>query len=154
MHKIGSLSACIYFINHKDPSQREGYMMLAAYSAMSTPRGWSRHEATTLRECYDLQSRLQSQEAEDWKRESSEDVELLRERFRVTRERMIQRMASSSTTAYDRDFMEAYLQLQEAKLEKHERNFECRNAYIRSLEMDAPRGRRDDEEVANLDRIG
>jgi hypothetical protein len=121
---------------------------------MPTPPGYSREEASTLRECYRLQSRLQEQEAEDWKRESSHDIELLRVRFQQTRERMMSRMASSATTAFDRDFMAAYLQLQEAKLDKHERNFECRTAYLRSLEFDTPRGRRDDEESFKVDRIG
>ena len=154
MHKLGTLAPCIYFVNHQDPAHREGYLILAPYSSMPTPNGYSREEATTLRECYRLQQRLQEQEAEDWKRESSHDIELLRARFRQTRDRMIQRMASSSTTAFDRDFMAAYLQLQEQKLEKHERNFECRDAYLRSLEFDTPRGRRDDEESFKVDRIG
>jgi len=154
MHKLGSLSPCVYFLNHRDPAHREGYIILAPYSSMPTPDGYSREEATTLRECYRLQQRLQEQEAEDWKRESGHDIELLRERFRQTRDRMVQRMASSATTPFDRDFMAAYLQLQEAKLEKHERNFECRVAYLRSLEYDTPRGRRDDEESFNVDRIG
>ena len=128
--------------------------MLAPYTACPTPEGWSREEATTLRECYKLQSCLQDQEIEDWKREGARDTELVRQRFKETRERMLTRMASSSTTPFDRDFMESYLQLQEKKLEKHERNFECRNAYLRSLEFDTPRGRRDDEESVNIDRIG
>ena len=154
MMKIGSLSPMIYFINVRDSTQRQGYIMMAAYSAMPTPEGWRREEACTLRECYALQKRLQDQEIAEWRAEASNDVEKLRERFKVTRDKMMLRMASSSTSTYDREFMQAYLQLQESKLEKHERNFECRNAYLRALEYDTPKGRRDDQEVVNLDRIG
>jgi hypothetical protein len=141
-------------VNHQDPAHREGYLMLAPYTACPTPRGWSREEACTLRDVYKLQARIQEQEVEDWKREGARDIDLLRQKFELTRDRMLTRMASSSTSAYDRDFMRAYLQLQEAKLAKHEARFECRNAYLWSLEMDAPKGRRDDEESFNVDRIG
>ena len=154
MMKMGTLSPIIYFTNHKDPAHREGYLMLAPYSSMPTPAGWSREEAGTLRECYALQRRLQEQEAEDWKREGARDIEMLREKFKQTRDRMLTRMASSSTSEYDKEFMRCYLQLQEEKLAKHERNFEHRNAYIHSLEQDARPGRRDDEETVNVETMG
>ena len=128
--------------------------MLAPYSDFATPRGWSRHECTTLRECYQFQRRWQEQELEDARREGVVSLSLVRERFRRTRDSMLARMASSSTTPFDRDFMAAYLQLQEEKLEKHERNFEHRVAYLWVLEHDVPKGRRDDEESFNVDRIG
>lgn len=128
--------------------------MLAGYSAMPTPRGWARHEACTLRECYDLQTRLQQQEMIDWQRESTRDVRKLEARFAATHDRLVARMQSSATTQYERDFIREYLKLQADKLEKHERAFACGTAYLRVLEHDGAPGRRDDEESVNLDRIG
>ena len=151
--KLGTLTPLVYFVNHRDPAHREGYLLVAPYTDCPTPEGYSREEATTLRACYDLQRRLQEQEIENWQRESARDVSQLRERFRQTRERMLARMASSSTTPFDRDFMEAYLQLQEEKLERHERTFECRAAYLHALEYDTPKGRAPDEERVSLDRV-
>lgn len=153
LQKLGTLSPLIYFVNHQDPSAREGYLMVAPYTACPTPRGWERKECNTLRECYDLQKRLQDQELDNWQREGGREIEILRARFEQTRKNIVERMAHASTP-YDREYLDIILRIKEEKLKRAEEQFEHRNMYLRSLEHDAVRGRRDDEESVNIDRIG
>jgi hypothetical protein len=153
MHKLGTLSPLIYFVNRRDSSRREGYIMVAPYSACPTPPGWERMEAGTLRECYALQARLQDQELDDWQREGGREIEILRARFAQQRATIVERMSRASTP-FDRQYLETILQIKESRLAYAEQQFEHRNMYLHSLEHDAPKGRRDDEESVNVDRIG
>jgi hypothetical protein len=128
--------------------------MLAPYTACPTPPGYSREEAGTLPDVYKLQTRLQEQELEDAKREAAFDERQFLTRIQAVRSRLVERMVSSSTSPYEREFIGNWLKLRDEKREHYRKIFEQRQFYLRSLEFDAPKGRRDDEESFNAERMG
>ncbi len=150
--KLGSLDAPIYFVNHRDPRHPPGYIMMAPYSDFPTPDGYSREVADDLPAIDRLQKRLQEQEYREWEQEAERDMAGLEARFARTRDFLYRRMTSAGCSAYERDFCEGYLKLQDEKREKHRRNFECRNAYLWARENDIAKGRSANEESFNPER--
>ena len=151
--KLGTLDAIIYFVNHRNPAHHEGFVMLAPYSDCPTPEGYSREYADTLSAVDRLQATLLEQERREWEREAINDEMIMGARQREIVDRLRQRMCSSSTTPYERDFIAAYLQLREEKRDKYRQRFSERTAYLNVLAHETPRGRRPNEERVNLDRM-
>jgi len=150
---LGSLSEVIYFRNHRDPAHPPGYLMLAPYSEFRTPDGYSREAARTLGEIDALQRTLISQERRDCEQEILHDEAVLSRKVMEVTDRLRQRMVSSSTSPFERDFIELYLQLREEKRDRHRQRFMERTMYLHARENDAPRGRDDNSESVNLDRV-
>src|SRR5580693_4489937 len=103
------------------------------------PEGYDRREANTLAEVDRLQKRLQEQ---TYRRQHSEwehdDATFAAARKSVI-DSLHQRLASSVTTEYEREFIRAYIQLREEKRAKYRQRFVCDRAYLELRENDRPR---------------
>lgn len=151
---LSSLEAVVYFVNHEDSAHPAGYVLLAPTSSHPTPEGYSRELARSLPEIDRLQAILVSQERREWERELAADERLMEGRRADVRDRLYARMTSSTTSPYEREFIQLYLQLREDKRARHRQRFLERTAYLTAREMDTPRGRQVYEERVNVDRIG
>lgn len=127
--------------------------MLAPYSDCPTPPGYSREYADSLSAVDRLQAALLEQERREWERERIGEELQMGARQREIVDRLRTRMCSSTTTPYERDFIEAYLQLREEKRDKHRQRFSERTAYLNVLARETPKGRRPNEERVDLDRM-
>lgn len=154
MQKFGTLSPVVYFVNHTDPTKPSGHITLAPYSDFPCPRGHSTEYADTLQLVDRLQKRLQEQELREREQEWRSDENLYRSITDSVRDRLYQRMCSAKTSEYEKEFIRLYLQVREDRREKHRQRFMERTMYLWARENDVPKGRRDDEESVNLDRIG
>lgn len=142
-YALGTLSAIIYFEN------KDGRIVLPGYDAGKPEQarkvfemrfrhmGYDWREAGTLAEVDRLQTRMREQIL----REQAPNLERQSEAREIihaqTASAMRQRMMSSSTTPYDRDFMELYLKLQETKRDKYRDAFDHRNMYLNIREQDS-----------------
>lgn len=154
MRTLGTLEPVIYFVNHTDPRRPEGYVVLAPFSSFQTPEGHSREEAHTLAEVDVLQKRLIEQEQRTIESEYFYNEALVATQRQEIRDRLYARMVSSSTSEYEKEFIQLYLQLREDRRAKYRQTFLERTMYLRAREMDTPKDRRADEERVNTDRIG
>jgi hypothetical protein len=103
------------------------------------PPGYDRREANTLDEVDKLQRRLQQQTRDRHEREAEHDEALIAESKATVMSNLIQRAASSATTAYERDFIKCYLQLREEKRAEYRKRFACDTAFLEMRENDRPR---------------
>ena len=150
---LGSLDAVIYFRNYRDPAHPEGYLLLAPYSDFPAPSGYSREVARTLPEIDRLQFILVEQERRAAEAEALHDEVILGRRYAELTDRLRQRMISSSTSPYDRDFIEGYLKLREEKRDRHRQRFSERTMFLHARENDTPKNRNVNDEKVSLDRI-
>lgn len=152
--KIGTLEPVIYFVNETDPRRPRGHIVLAPYSSFPCPSTHRAEAAETISEVNKLQSRLIEQtRAELIDEKLSEESATARARERVV-DSLRERMISSSTSAFERDFITHYLWLRdEKKREKWRGILEGTQMYLHALEMDQDPARGADEERVNLDRI-
>jgi hypothetical protein len=153
MRKLGSLEPVFYFVNHTDPTRPPGYLMLAPYSACPAPAGWSREYADTLPDVDRLQKRLQEQEFRAMEAEGERSLNAFRAKQDELRVKLHDKMVSSSTSPWERDFLRGYLMLAEERRAKYRQRFMERNMYLWARENDTPKDRRVDEEKVNLDRV-
>jgi hypothetical protein len=151
--KLGTASAIEYFLNRRSPARPPGYVILAPYSGSPCPDGYTREFADDLPAVDRLQATLLRQEQQQWEREQIHEEALIGERQRGVVDRLRQIMCSSATSAYERDFIAAYLALREEKREKYRRVFEQRTAYLSVLARECPPDRKPNEEKVNLDRM-
>lgn len=152
MCKLGTLTPVVYFVAHRDPRHPEGYIMLAAYSAQPTPPGYSREYADTLDAVDKLQKRLQEQTRQEFESER-EAIEAAGGSVRaLIRDRLMAKLASSSTSEHDKDFIRAWLVVREDRRAEFARHFEMRNYVIHARENNLGKRRADSEEF-NPDRI-
>lgn len=100
-------------------------------------QGWMLKEAGTLAEVDDLQKRLVEQERRKLEYAAARDEAVSAHLWRQTGDSLRQRMMSSSTTAYEREFIELYLQLREDKREKHRQRFLETEMYLWAREYDS-----------------
>ncbi len=140
----GTLNPVIYF------ERRDGFCILApqevgqdlslarrAYDERYRPQGWEWREAGTLAEVDRLQRRLVEQE-EARLRQMADRVGFYRERaLAQTAADLRARMCSAATSAYERDFIAAYLQLRTDKRDKYRDRLMEHNFYLWAREMDA-----------------
>lgn len=131
--KLGYLDPIVYFVN------REGTIQLPPTSDIPTPRGFDRREADTLAAVDDLQRRLQDQESREWELGMQKDDAALAASREAIRSRLTQRMISSSTTPYERDFIQSYLQVREDRRAHYRSRFEMDQCFFEAREMDRPR---------------
>lgn len=150
---LGSLSEVVYFRNHRDPAHPPGFLMLAPYSEFRTPSGYTREVARTLGEIDALQRTLIEQERRACESEILHDEAILGRKYAEVTDRLRAKMVSSSTSPYERDFIELYLQLRDEKRDKHRQRFLERQMYLHARENDMPKNRRENEERVSLDRV-
>jgi hypothetical protein len=155
--QLGSLSQIEYFVKRSTAACRDshpiGFHILAPMSNARCPEGYTREYADSLSAVDRLQTILLRQERQEWERERIHEESLIGARQRAVVDRLKQKMVSSSTSPYERDFIAAWLQLREEKKEKYNRIFEQRVAYLSVLAKECPPGRKPNEERVNLDRM-
>ncbi len=139
----GSLSPVIYF-ERKDgfcilPPIEVGHGTELARKMLADERyrGWEWREAGTLAEVDRLQKRLVDQED----KRSEFMAQTVGDRSRAVRDAVAdslrQRMCSSATSAYERDFIGLYLQLREEKRDKYRASLEQHRWYLWAREQDS-----------------
>ena len=145
MHKLGTLTPVVYFVNHRDPRHAEGHILIAPYTGFPAPEGYSTEYADTLAAVDKLQKRLQEQT----RREFAAEQRALYGDGAVRdaiHERLLARLVSSETSEHDKDFIRAWLKVREDKRDYFARQFECRNSYLYAREMDLGSRHADSEE--------
>jgi hypothetical protein len=140
----GTLTPVVYFVRRTDmfailaPAEVGGGMELArmVYDRRYK-RDWLWCEATTLQEVDKLQKRLANQEIFEAEKKIAVNSAVRERVYKATGDQLRQRMCSSSTSAWERDFIKAYLQLREDKRDKYRQSLEHRNMFILAREMDS-----------------
>lgn len=153
MRKLGSLEPVVYYRNHRDPVHPPGFLMLAPYSDFPTPPGYTREAADSLAEVDKLQRTLIEQERRDAEADLLYNEVVMGAKRAEVYDRLRQRMVSSATTPYEREFIELYLKLGEEKRERHRQRFMERTMFLWAREMDTPKDRNVDDETVKLDRV-
>ena len=145
--KPGCVAPVIYF---RYPS---GHLVLAPFSECPTPDGAIKEEADTLPAIDRLVDQLRKQEYENSQREMRYDMELMATRDKEIRDRIYQRISSSVTTEYEKEFLRYYMQLRdERKRENYRQRFMEAQWYLAAREQDLGNRAADKEEV-NLDKV-
>jgi hypothetical protein len=159
MRKPGQIEPVFYFLNGADPNHRPGYVMLAPYTGggdrclCPTPEGYRLEYADTLSAVDKLERTLQLQERESAELEGQREVELLEARRKEIRDRIYQRISSSETDEWNKEFYRLYLQLSDERKKKmYRQRFLERESYLYARHNDTPKGRRADEEIFNAER--
>ena len=101
------------------------------------PQGYEWREAGTLAEVDRLQKRLGEQEMSIRRRQGEVDERAREEIHRQTAANLRQRMASSSCTPYERDFIDLWLRMQEEKRTKYTQRWTEYQDYLWIREMDS-----------------
>ena len=142
----GRLSPILYFENERGhivlPPSSEGAREALARSYARD--GYELREADTLALVEKLQKRLVAQELEAQERQAAHSAALRDRAWRETGDRLSARMASSSTTPWERDFIEAYFKLREEKRGRHRQRFLETEMYLDALEFDSSHQHRTD----------
>lgn len=141
----GSLSPCIYF------ERPDGYVILGVedvngggqsrrvYEERYKALGWEWREARTLAEVDQLQKRLTDQIMQKYRHMADTNGAVRAAAKAATAASLRQRMCSSSTSPYERDFIDLYLKLHEDKRDKYRDSLTHRNMYIDARENDSSR---------------
>lgn len=158
MRKPGTIEPVFYFVNGSNPNHILGYVMLAPYTGggdrclCPTPEGYHLEYADTLPAVTKLERKLQQQESEQAEREGQRETELLERRRKELRDRIYQRIASSDTDEWNKEFYRLYLQLSDdRKRKKYQQRFLERQSYLYALHHDLGKRRADSEEF-NADK--
>jgi hypothetical protein len=144
MRKLGTLDPVVYFENSAGvivlaPSTADAryfYEWEDRWGRSYKNTGFELREAGTLQEVDALQDRLQAQERAKLEAAAEKDEVLYRARARGVADSLRARMVSSSTSPYEREFIELYLQLREEKRAKHRQRFLETTSYLWAREMD------------------
>lgn len=145
MRKPGCIEPVIYF------RYRDGHINLAPYSDFPTPDDAIREYADTLDAVDRLEAILQRQEREAWEREAERDEALLDARRKALRDRIYQRISSSETDEWNKEFYRLYLQVSDDKKARYRQRFLEREMYLHARHNDIGK-RRADEEVFKPER--
>jgi hypothetical protein len=128
--------------------------MLAPYSDCPAPVGYRKESVDTLPDIRRLQMVLVNQELRNLQTEARHNEFLTKPIWKKVTNNLRTRMASSDCSAYERDFIDAWLQLRDKeKSEQYAKRYEEYTGYLWALEHDIPKDRAADEESVNLDRI-
>ena len=147
MRKPGCVAPVIYF---RYPN---GHLTLAPFSDCPTPDGAIKEEADTLPAIDKLVDQLRKQEYENSQREMQHDSNQFAAKEKEIRDRIYQRISSSATTEYEKEFLRYYLQLRdERKREKHRELYMQAQWFLHARENDLG-DREADKEVVNLDKV-
>jgi hypothetical protein len=163
MRKPGQIEPVFYFVCGDsalaDNNRPVGYIVLAPYTGggdrclCPTPPGYRLEYADTLAAVDRLERTLQQQEVEAAEREHLRDVSLLEARRKEWRDRIYQRITSSVTDEWTREFLKLYLQLSDERKRKvYAQRFLERESYLWARHNDTPKGRRADSEEFNPER--
>lgn len=147
MRAPGLIEPIVYFRN------ADGHAVLAAYSDQPTPEGWMREEATTLPAARALEKRLQEQDRREAEREGIRDTLATAYRRQAIRDKLYQRIKSSSASEYEKEFLRCYIQLSDEKAAKYEQRWLERTSYLHALHFDTPKDRPVDSERVNVERL-
>lgn len=134
----GQINGPEYFINRLGeiqlpPSTEEA---LRIKDRMSQ-RGFDLRKVTTLQQLDDLQNLMAQQHQEQNQQDAEREDLTTRDRLASARARLRARMVSSSTSPYERDFIQYYLQLSDdRKREQYRQRFLCDTAYFMAREFD------------------
>ncbi len=148
MRKPGTIEPVFYFLNGNNPAHPPGYILLAPYTGggdrclCPTPEGYRLEYADTLSAVDKLERILQHQEYESAQREGQRDMELLEARRKEIRDRIYQRISSSETDEWNKEFYRLYLQLSDERKKKiYAQRFLERESYLWARHNDI--GKRD-----------
>ncbi len=156
---LGTLNPVIYFKMEKDAGSFIGYM-----SGGQPPKGWiilppceigaggrtakllfenkykdlgySWGEAGTLREVDNIQGRLVDQEHAVGQYQGEQAYNSYSQKKDAVASSLRQRMASSSCTPWERDFIKLWLDMDPKKRDRYTQRFTERNSYLWAREMD------------------
>lgn len=144
--KLGSLSGPVYFENSKGeivlpPSEADARHFYEgvrdATGQTYRDRGFEYRKCETLGEVDALQRRLVEQDRRANERHAQMDESRRAGAWQRIGDSLRARMVSSSTSAFEREFIELYLRLREEKRAKHRQRWLERTSYLWSREMDA-----------------
>ena len=147
MRKPGTVAPVVYF---RYPN---GHLTLAPFTDCPTPEGSIREEVDTLPQIDKLVDILRRQEYETSQREMHYDQALIATKDKEIRDRVYQRISSSATTEYEKEFLRLYMQLRdERKRELYRQRFMEAQWFLSARENDL--GSRDAaKEEVNLDKV-
>jgi len=137
-YKRGSLNPVVYFINSAGeidlpPSTDQA---LAIRDTMRR-RGYELKEAGSIPEIDELSERIFEQERRKMEKQLELTVAMVTELKRASRDRMLARAVSSSTSPFERDFLLYYLQIHDPeKKAKYMEQFMHRQMYFEQREHD------------------
>ena len=159
MRKPGQIEPVFFFVNGADPNHPPGYIMLAPYTGggdrcqCPTPSGYRLEYADTLPAVDLLERTLQQQEREQSAREGEREWALLEVRRKAIRDRLYERINSSSTDEWTREFLKLWLQLSdERKRQQYAQRFLEHESYLWARHNDCGDRKADSEEVS-LDKL-
>jgi hypothetical protein len=135
----GQLSPIIFFQNSDGqiilPPDTENARWI--YETRFRKLGYDWREAGTLAEVDQLQKRLVAQEMQKAEHDADRDEAMGAAKWKEVGDRLHQRMVSSATPEFEREFIKLYLQLREEKRDKHRQRWTEREWYLFSREMDS-----------------
>jgi len=137
----GTLRPAIYFENANGqvilPPEEIGAPGTARemYERQYKHQGWEWREAGTLQELDRLQQRLTDQEVRKNQGRAAAAGMSRDQAFKVTGDALRARMVSSSTSAFERDFIREYLKMRDEKRPKYQNALTEHNYYIFAREM-------------------
>ena len=146
MRKLGTLDPVIYFDNARGeivlpPTTSDARYFYEGFRDATgktyRDRGFEYREAETLAEIDALQRRLVERDRRDNERKLQYDEAARGEAWRRIGDSLRARMVSSSTSAYEREFIELYLRLREGKRTRHRQRWLERTSYLWAREFDA-----------------
>jgi hypothetical protein len=127
----GRIDGPVYFV------RRDGKILLAPASDTQTPPGCDRRKVETLDELDHLQRILEQETRSQCQQEIERDQKVWYERRKEIRDRLLSRMNSSATSAYEREFIQLYLQISDdRKRDLYKQRFMCDQAYFMAREFD------------------
>lgn len=134
---LGTLDPIVYFIN------KDNMISLPPSTAVArqikdrmSRKGWELREASTLDQIDRLQELMQRQEYAARQRHAQREEGLYAQARKSVRDRLYSRMTSSGTSAYEREFIQAYLMLADEKRSKYRNRFTADQAFFEAREMD------------------
>lgn len=100
-------------------------------------QGYQWNETHTLRDVQELQRRWIEQEMKVRRHMGQYDAAVRQKVHKEVAGRLRQRMASSSTKPWERDFIQAWLELRESKQDEYTKKWEDMHFYSQMLEFDS-----------------
>ena len=141
---LGTLSPVVYFVNSAGKillppiDVKDGIgATRQVYEQKYRREGYEWREAGTLQAVQKLQKQLIEQEQRILDHMGEVDERRRKAVHARTSSTLRQRMASSSTSVYEREFIKLWLDMVESKQDKYTERFTHRNMYLQALEFDA-----------------
>lgn len=127
----GRIDGPVYFV-HSD-----GHILLAPMSDSPTPPNCERHKVETLAELDRLQERMEGDMKRQCQQEIERDQQVWYQKRQQIRSNLLERMKSSKCSAYEREFIQLYIQISDERKRALYRNrFMADTAYFMAREFD------------------